>query len=240
MLMQKENCNSKIVNDVLSEIKDEPVDELVIGRAYIGVRIGARIGLAHSPENNDLVFELENYDKLLGTKVTNMIYSENLQYAAIATAALNAQLQPENIKFGNIFDIILKRARDFDTIGVIGKFPIIQQLKALGCKLYTFEKKRLPGFLPAEKVNELLPDCDLVIITGTAFVNKSLEHLLTISNGFTVIVGPTTPLSKVLFNYGADMLAGVQCRNKKIFDIIMKGGGTKEFKNLVDIVYMEK
>jgi uncharacterized protein (DUF4213/DUF364 family) len=48
-------------------------------------------------------------------------------------------------------------------------------------------------------------------LTGTSFVNHTVDRLLYLSkNSFVVIVGPTTPLLPVLFDYGVDILAGVK------------------------------
>ena len=51
----------------------------------------------------------------------------------------------------------------------------------------------------------------MVGITGASFINHTVEKLLDLSkDSFVVMVGPTTPLSPVLFDYGVDVLAGVK------------------------------
>jgi len=52
---------------------------------------------------------------------------------------------------------------------------------------------------------------DVVGITGTSFINHTVERLLELSkNSFTVILGPTTPLSPVLFDYGVDVISSIE------------------------------
>jgi len=227
-----------LVDKVLLEIDDRPVERVEAGAAFVGVKIGSRIGLAHRVEYSD---EIPcKLDKYLGTKITPLIYSDNLFECALATAAINAQLEVNNFKKDNIFNKILQLAPKYETIGVVGKFPIITQLKAQGKSVYAFEKIPLAGFLPVAREEELLPKCDLVLITGTAFVNKTLERLLEICSGYTMVIGPTTPLSKALFKFGADELAGIIANDDTVLDVIAQGGGTKEFKKLVKRVTIEK
>lgn len=227
-----------LIEDVLKEIEDKPIDDVRIGSAFVGVMVLSRIGVAHRVDEG--YKNIKNYENLKGKKVAKLIYSNDLIELAIATAAINAQLKPNNVKKGNIFKKILEIADKFDTIGIVGKFPIITQLEDLDCKFYAFEKKPFPGFLPVEKEKELLPKCDLIIITGTSFVNKTLEDLLGLCNGYTMLVGPTTPVTDVLFDYGIDVLAGVSSNSAKLLDIIEKGGGTKEFKKFVETIYIQK
>jgi uncharacterized protein (DUF4213/DUF364 family) len=52
----------------------------------------------------------------------------------------------------------------------------------------------------------------VVAITGSAFINHSLEALLDLcpADAFVVVLGPTTPLSPVLFDHGADVISGTR------------------------------
>ena len=67
------------------------------------------------------------------------------------------------------------------------------------------------GDLPAGAAEEILPQAEVVGITGTSFINHTADNLLDLSrNSFVIMLGPTTPLSSVLFDYGVDVLAGVK------------------------------
>jgi len=51
----------------------------------------------------------------------------------------------------------------------------------------------------------------VVGITGTSFINHTVEKLLNLCRGgFVVVIGPTSPLSPVLFDYGVDVIAGTK------------------------------
>jgi uncharacterized protein (DUF4213/DUF364 family) len=226
-----------LIDDILIELEDKPADKIVLGSTFASVKIGERIGVAHRVDVAQSSPEIPRIRP--GTAIAHLALSENLLEAAIGTAAINAQLSPQETKIGNIFKKISDIAKNYKNIGVVGKFPFIRKLKDFGSNIYAFEKKSIPGFYTPEQTKKILPKCDLVLITGTAFVNKTLEQLLNQSGGFTIILGPTTPLSSILFDYGADILAGIIANDDKVLDIVTSGGGTREIKNIVEQVYIE-
>jgi hypothetical protein len=103
-------------------------------------------------------------------------------------------------------------------VAVVGHFPFNDQLRKLAKEMWTFELD--PALLnPAQGViidtaaESVIPECEMVIITGSALINKSLERLLECSRSakaYTVVLGPSTCMSRVLLDYGADFLGGVQ------------------------------
>jgi len=62
------------------------------------------------------------------------------------------------------------------------------------------------------KAESLVPQADVVGITGTAFTNHTIEHLLDLrrSEAYVIVLGGTTPLSPVLFDYGVDAISGTK------------------------------
>ena len=67
-----------------------------------------------------------------------------------------------------------------------------------------------PGELPPEAAADVVPLADVVAITGTSLLNKTFDHLIQRCrrDAFVMVLGPTTPLSPVLFDYGVDLIAG--------------------------------
>jgi len=224
-----------LTESVLRLIADKPADALSLGARYTAVQIGERVGVARTI-SEDLEGAV-NVGRLAGTKLANLILSDNLIEASIGAAAINAQTTPAGkITSGNIFKKITGMAGQFDLIGVVGWFPFVRYLKG---EVRVFEKRPREGCLPASEAESILPKCDLVVITGSAFVNKTLERLLQISGGYTMVIGPSTPLSPVLFEFGADMLAGIVSNAGHILDIVGNDGGTKDFIGFADSVIME-
>ena len=95
------------------------------------------------------------------------------------------------------------------TVGLIGHLHGPKGLRELARAVYTIERSPQPGDYPDAACDALLPQCDLVIITGSALVNKTLPHLLELcENAVTVLTGPSVPMCPVLLDFGIDRLAG--------------------------------
>ncbi len=138
--------------------------------------------------------------------------SDNLLEASIGMAAINSliDIDEANLVEENAFDILLREGRNRD-IAVVGHFPWIPRLQDVARKLWVIEQRPGEGELPPEAAEEILPKADVVGITGTAFINHTIERLLELSRpSFTALIGPTSPLSPVLFDYGVDVIGGVK------------------------------
>jgi len=62
---------------------------------------------------------------------------------------------------------------------------------------------------------DILPQCHVVVITGTSFINHTLESLLELCReAFVMLIGPTTPLTPILFDYGIDAISGSKVVNE--------------------------
>lgn len=228
-----------LTGDMLAEIEDEPADDIRVGVKYTCVRVGDRIGVAHTLFDPGHCKTPAGAGELVGKRVAHLALSDNTVEACIGTASINAQLPPVQSTSGeNIFKRILAMAPDFEKIAVVGEFPFVKRLDPE--RTYAFEKRNVSGYLSAEREEEIIPKCGLVIITGCAFSNHTLEKLLAISKGYTMVIGPTTPLSHLLLDGGADLLAGIRCGNGKIIKMIEQGGGTRDFIGYCDNVILER
>jgi len=110
----------------------------------------------------------------------------------------------------NAVAVLVRKGKD-KKIAVIGHFPWIPELRNIAERLWVIEQRPQEGELPAEAAGDVLPQADVVGITGASFINHTADNLLELSKDcFVVMLGPTTPLSPVLFDYGVDVLAGVK------------------------------
>ena len=93
---------------------------------------------------------------------------------------------------------------------IIGHFYNLEKFLTGAASISVLERKPWPGDYPDSACEYLLPQQDFVFITGSAFVNKTLPRLLQLSSAARAIVlGPSTPMSPTLFDYGADELSGL-------------------------------
>jgi len=99
------------------------------------------------------------------------------------------------------------------TVGFVGHLVkhsgITEELLAPVKQYYILEKEPKPGDYPDSACEYLLPRCDLVVITGSASVNKTMPRLLELCKGAEVILtGPTVPLCPELLSLGIRRLNG--------------------------------
>ncbi len=226
-----------LTEKILSQFEDKEADAVAVGEKYAAVKIGPRIGLAHRQFG-----WREPVDTLAFARRTlaHLILSDDLTNAAVGAAAINAQLSIRVSERIEVFSYILSIADEYKRFGVVGFFPFVNQLKDIkgDANVLVFELMDIEGCLPVDRQDELLPTCDCVVISGSTFANGTLEHLLEISNGYTMVIGPTTPITDTLFEYGADIIAGVSTGNNKVLDVVTKNGGTRAFKPFVDNVFI--
>lgn len=145
-------------------------------------------------------------------ELAQYVESDNLLEASIGMAAINSLIDIDESKCTeqNAFDILAERGRG-KNIALVGHFPWVSRLGKLARKVWVIEQKPQEEELPGEAAEEILPQADMVGITGTSFINHTVEKLLGLSkNGFVVMIGPTSPLSHILFDWGVDVIAGVK------------------------------
>jgi uncharacterized protein (DUF4213/DUF364 family) len=122
------------------------------------------------------------------------------------------------------------------TITVVGAFhSYIRKISDTGNKLFVLEKnvealgqEYRKFYVPAAEYKSILPDSDIVIITGQTLVNRTIDELLgTISPGTKVIVtGPSSNLlPDILFRNKVNIIGAVRITKPEIlFDIVSEGG----------------
>jgi uncharacterized protein (DUF4213/DUF364 family) len=150
--------------------------------------------------------------RLSASELAQYAGSDSVLEASIGMAAINSVIDINEASCirENAFDVLARKGRNRN-VAVVGHFPWIPKLREIVRTLWVIEQRPQEGDLPAEAAEELLPQADVVGITGTSFINHTVERLLELSkNSFIVILGPTTPLSPVLFDYGVDILAGTK------------------------------
>ncbi len=138
--------------------------------------------------------------------------SENTLEASIGMATINSLIDVDEDRCidRNAYDVLAEKGRGRN-IGVVGHFPFIPKLREEAKDLWVIEKRVRPGDLPESEADHILPQCDVVCLTGTSFINHSIERLLCLCrDSFVVLTGPTSPLTPLLFDYGIDVICGTK------------------------------
>jgi uncharacterized protein len=116
-------------------------------------------------------------------------------------------------------------------VAVIGHFPGVESLAEI-CQLSILERRPQHGDFPDPACEYILPEQDYVFVTATTIVNKTLPRLLDLARqAFVVLVGPSTPLTPILFDHGVGALCGtVTVDPEALWRIVQEGGCHEIFR----------
>jgi uncharacterized protein (DUF4213/DUF364 family) len=112
-------------------------------------------------------------------------------------------------------------------------------LRGRAKELRIFERHRrdAPGVLPDWAASAALPECQVVLISATTLLNRTVDALLDLVGPAreVAILGPSTPLLSELFaGRGVTLLAGVQVVDPdQVLRIVSEGGGTRQLGKAV-------
>jgi len=161
--------------------------------------------------------------------------SDNLLEASIGMATINSLIDIDETKCSNVnaADILVEKGRD-KNVAIVGHFPFTEKLKKVAKKLWILELKPRGEDLPAEAAEDILPQVDVVGLTGTSLINHTFEDLMKLcKDKFVVMVGPTSPLSPVLFDYGVDIISSIKViQPKRMLACISEGAMFKQIEGL--------
>jgi len=202
----------KLVDALLESVSgvEAQAAQVLIGLHWIAVR-SRHTGMSHVFRGRE-GFELSEAGSIEGKESLEIaagLRSWEPLEAGLGLAALSSLIEArgENV---NVFDYIMSCAPG-KTVTCIGRFPFYERLARTAARSYLLEMNPQAGELPPFAAEEVIPESDLVIITGTTLINKTLERLLELSRtGIAIVLGPSTPMSDVLFDFGASVIAGVR------------------------------
>lgn len=227
----------KILEDLILSLKgnDFPVKSVHTCVFWTAV-VSKHCGLSSTfrdekPSHERGVKDVGNLTRKTALELAEYARSESLLEASIGMAAINSLIVIDESKWieKNAFEIILEKGEG-ENVAIVGHFPWIPKLGGKVKNLWVLEQRLREGDLPAKQADRILPQCDVVGITGTSFINHTLEGLLNLcKKAFVVMIGPTTPLSPFLFDYGIDVICGTQVvEAEKLIRSISEGATFKE------------
>ena len=139
-------------------------------------------------------------------------FPEASQALAVVNASLNTKERLTALDCYLPYEIHYTDGLDFrgKTVGMIGHMHGPKHMRQQAREVYVLERDPQPGDYPDSACEELLPTCDIVLISGSTLINKTLPRLLELSRqAYTILVGPSVPMLPELLDYGIDRLAGM-------------------------------
>ena len=196
---------------------DAVVTNTLMGECWTAVETAGHFGMAMTTPVDTAPRMLEgDYTGMRLKELAAAAKSWNLEEAGFGMAAVNAFYNtPEKLEqLGSYepFDNYCTDGVDLKDkrIGVIGHlnmpFSVYEQAK----EVLILERNPRPGDYPDSACDFLLPACDVVIMTASTLVNKTLPHLLELcQNAYTILAGPSCPMCPGLLELGIDRIAGL-------------------------------
>jgi uncharacterized protein (DUF4213/DUF364 family) len=162
-------------------------------------------------------------------ELVQMAYSESILEAAIGMATINSLLEIDEDRCIelNAYNLIAEKGCG-QRVAIVGHFPFIPKLQQQVKELWVIEKNPQDDDFTEGEAENLIPHADVVGITGTAFTNHTIEHLLELCcpEAYVVVLGDTTPLSPILFDYGIDALSGTKVIDAELAMCCVSQGAT--------------
>jgi len=206
----------KILNDLISSLKvDSPVRSLLVG-VHWTVVCSRHCGMAATlmscrAHGDSLIREVGHLHTKTARELAEYAYSDNPTEASIGVAAINSLLEIDEKSAVeiNAAEILIEHGQG-KKVAVVGHFPFIPKLRAAVGKLWIIEQRPLEGDHPAEAAATLIPQADVVAITSSALINHTADGLLALCqpHALVMMLGPSTPLSSMLFRHRVNILSG--------------------------------
>lgn len=196
---------------------DAVVTNTLMGECWTAVETAGHFGMA-------MTTPVDTAPRMLGGDYAGMQLKElaaaakswNLEEAGFGMAAVNAFYNtPEKLGLLGAYEpfenyctdgVDLKDKR----IGVIGHLNMPSSVYEQAKEVLILERNPRPRDYPDSACDFLLPACDVVIMTASTLVNKTLPHLLELcKNAYTILAGPSCPMCPGLLELGIDRIAGL-------------------------------
>lgn len=195
------------------------LEPAVGGIAYTGkgeVDPGFDVARATAPVADDVLGRplWEVAARLLGP-AGGHLYQSPAHRPDVGAAALNALLAVQMAASGlvlgerNGLDLVVRYSAG-KRLAMVGHFPYLDSARLTAAEFWVLELEPEGDDLPTTAATQILPRADVVGITGSTLANGTLEETLALCrrDATVIMIGPTTPLSPVLFDYGVSVLCG--------------------------------
>lgn len=247
-----EQCVEQVRQEMGDRLQNLTVDRAVLGLFFSGVKLSSGYGgvcftpVKEMPEAvccPSSARAMPYAGRLAPRAVTQYLeelFEGNPLKRALGIAVLNAlsaeliQTKKRPYQYGGAFDS-LPISRETRAVVVGALVPAMHRLRRMHAQWTVLEQDpatlkgdELDHYLPPERAGEVIPQADLLMVTGVTLLNGTLEGLLEqVTPGTEVLVtGPTASvLPDPLFARGVTETGGILVTNPdQMLDLIAEGG----------------
>ena len=210
-----------MLSHLLSTLSDGKTRHVNIGLHWTAVVIetdeALRCGLAstltnaHKRHGEPDAPQAGQLETLSGLELATLAQSEQPLLASVGVAAINALIPPRPHAWVNLnAEEVIAEHGAGKKVALVGHFPFIPRLREQVGHLWVLEKQPRGDDLSADEAERVIPQADVVAITGTTLINNTFEALIELCrpSARVLVLGPSTPLSPTMFDYGIDLISG--------------------------------
>lgn len=230
-----------IIDDLLATLNfDAPVRSVLVGAHWTAV-CSRHCGLAatlmdHYTHGHTQVRDVGRLHQKTARELAEYAHSDNLLEASIGIAAINSLLEVDEQQAVeiNAADILVERGCGRN-VALVGHFPFISKVRQSVGQLWVIEQHPTGDEYPAEAAADLIPQAEVVAITSSTLINHTLEGLLSFCHpdATVLMLGPSTPLSPVLFEHGATIISGTRVIDEAaVLRTVMQGATFKQVEGV--------
>ncbi len=229
----------------LSHSKGERVEDVRVGLGYTAVKLdSAKAGVAcmlrHRLDNAGCCL-MANAGSIAGSpadRVIPLLRSPNIAETSVGLATINALIQQDRYDEDSSNDdlVQLLNITSNDRVGMVGDItPIFNRIQkhAKECIVFDEGKSAWEGITDTSLEKEMLPRCDVALLSATTLLNNTFESVLSMVTGAREIcvIGPSAPLLPEVFKKrGVTLLSGRRFLDAdRLLRIVSEAGGTKCF-----------
>lgn len=217
----------KIIDDIISTIGEDVrgmlVKEVRIGPFWTGVwsKYGglASTTFTHEPAMPPPLKEAGHLTEKTILELCNYANYNCLLMASVGMAAINSAIEVDlkQCQDINAAEVLYEKGKDKKVV-IVGHFPFVNKLRRLTKELWVVERRPQNGDIPASEAERVIPQADIIAITGTALINGTMGELLSWcpKKSIVMVLGATTPLSPVWFDYGVDFISGARVTDPEL------------------------
>jgi uncharacterized protein (DUF4213/DUF364 family) len=207
-----------ILDDLLVRLPDDVAVRSVLVGAHWTVVCSRYCGLASTitgdkPHGHERVRDVGRLHLKSARELAEYACSDNPLEASLGVATINSLLDVDerNAVEINAAEVLAEHGRG-KNVALVGHFPFIPKLREKVGQLWVVEQHPSEGEYPAESAAAVIPQADVVAITGSALINHTLDKLLVLRkpDSLVMVLGPSAPLSPVMFEHGANIISGAR------------------------------
>lgn len=229
----------RLYHDLSLGVANDEVRQIVCGPRWLMLEGPAGIGLAYLPRSaKELVPRLPAFKRMSLRQLAELSSSWDPLEMAVGIAAINAHY--------NRFDLTAEMGNGAETFGAeTGRVVVVGAFPGLADALpnpQVIEAEPRPGEYPTVAMDTLLPGCAAAVVASSTIINRTLPRILRLSQGARVaMVGPATPLTPRLFDYGLEVLGGLIIRDPTgLAAAIRAGAMPREFARFGQYVHIRR